>query len=260
VPKTDAGARRAAGEVSTHAGGSRRVNRDRGCGILRRHVAAGLLFPAHNRCSSLRERIEQAGFIRWPTWRSPSRARNNCGVVPTREQSPAILGVVLGQADRCRHRHSPGAVHLQPADIQPARQLYHSSFPVKGGHRKHPRYQQLAWRPFRRCAWTSCIVERKKHVGERRSAQDVGFVHLPARLIKLLGHKDNACAQGPDRHRRGLHPGIHRVDAGYVSGPSNPPMREAPSQAQRRPRAAPFGAQRRRPAPTSAARPGRKSL
>jgi hypothetical protein len=137
-------------------------------------AAIALLLPAHQSVLALRDELTKAGHAMPSTAKPQQSPQQFAASLPTREQIPAILGVVLVQATDAgidlpqgRYTFSP------PTSNRLAR--YTFEFPVKGDYGNIRSFINKSLAAIPALGLDKLHVERK-NVGDTVVSADVGFV------------------------------------------------------------------------------------
>jgi hypothetical protein len=137
-------------------------------------LALGLLLPAQQSVLALRTELTKAGHAVPGSVQQDTGPRQFAATLPTREQIPALLGVVLAQAtesgivlDQGRYTYSPATA------TRLAR--YTFEFPVKGDYGNVRRFINKSLAAVPALGLDKLHLERK-NVGDTLVSADVGFV------------------------------------------------------------------------------------
>jgi hypothetical protein len=137
-------------------------------------AAIALLLPAHQSVLALRDELTKAGHA-MPTTAKPQQSPQQFAAsLPTREQIPAILGLVLAQATDAGVDLPQGRYTFSPATSNRLAR-YTFEFPVKGDYGKIRSFINKSLAAIPALGLDKLHVERK-NVGDTAVIADVGFV------------------------------------------------------------------------------------
>ena len=147
-----------------------------GSGLLVAAALAGLvlLMPGHRSLIELRSELTRAGHVQPAADASDRTPQQFAAALPTREQIPALLGLVFMQASDAGLVLPQGRYAFSPASTN---RLAHYSFefPVKADYGKIRSFIDKSLLAIPALGLDKLHVERK-NVGETDVSADVGFV------------------------------------------------------------------------------------
>ena len=137
-------------------------------------AAIALLLPAHQSVLALRDELTKAGHA-MPTTAKPEQSPQQFAAsLPTREQIPALLGVVLVQAAEAGIVLEQGRYTFSPATSNRLAR-YTFEFPVKANYGNIRTFIDKSLAALPALGLDKLHVERK-NVGDMVVSADVGFV------------------------------------------------------------------------------------
>ncbi len=137
-------------------------------------AALALLLPAHQSVLALRERTDQGGSRCAGRRRPELSPQQFAASLPTREQIPALLGVVLAQATDAGVVLEQGRYSFTPATSNRLAR-YTFEFPVKANYGNIRTFIDKSLAALPALGLDKLHVERK-NVGDTVVSADVGFV------------------------------------------------------------------------------------
>jgi hypothetical protein len=137
-------------------------------------AALALLLPAHQSVVALRDELAKAGHAGATTVRPEQSPQQFAASLPTREQIPAILGVVLVQATDAGIVLEQGRYTFSPATSNRLAR-YTFEFPVKAGYANIRTFIDKSLAALPALGLDKLHVERK-NVGDTVVNAEVGFV------------------------------------------------------------------------------------
>jgi hypothetical protein len=137
-------------------------------------AALALLIPAHQSVTALRDELAKAGHAGSTTVRPEQSPQQFAASLPTREQIPAILGVVLVQATDAGIVLEQGRYTFSPATSNRLAR-YTFEFPVKAGYANIRTFIDKSLAALPALGLDKLHVERK-NVGDTVVSAEVGFV------------------------------------------------------------------------------------
>jgi hypothetical protein len=137
-------------------------------------AALALLLPAHQSVLALRDELTKAGHAMPATAKPEQSPQQFAASLPTREQIPGILGVVLVQATAAGIDLAQGRYTFSPAT---SNRLAHYTFefPVKGDYGNIRAFINKSLAAIPALGLDKLHVERK-NVGDTLVSADVGFI------------------------------------------------------------------------------------
>jgi hypothetical protein len=147
-----------------------------GIGVLLAAVVASivLLIPAHQSVLTLRDELTKAGHSMPSTAKPEQTPQQFAASLPTREEIPAMLGVVLAQATEAGIDLPQGRYTFSPATSNRLAR-YTFEFPVKGDYGNIRSFINKSLAAIPALGLDKLHVERK-NVGDTVVNADVGFV------------------------------------------------------------------------------------
>ena len=147
-----------------------------GAGLLVAAAVAGLvlLLPGHRSLMELRTELTSAGHARLAPDPRDQSPQQFAAALPTREQIPALLGLVLMQATDAGMALPQGRYTFSPATGNRLAR-YSFEFPVKADYGKIRRFIDKSLLAIPALGLDKLHVERK-NVGDTEVSADVGFV------------------------------------------------------------------------------------
>jgi hypothetical protein len=137
-------------------------------------TAIALLLPAHQSVLALRNELTKAGHV-MPSAAHPDQTPQQfAATLPTREQIPALLGVVLAQATDAGIVLEQGRYTFSPATSNRLAR-YTFEFPVKADYGNIRSFINKSLTAIPALGLDKLHVERK-NVGDTLVSADVGFV------------------------------------------------------------------------------------
>ncbi|HEY4969755.1 MAG TPA: hypothetical protein VII35_07605 [Steroidobacteraceae bacterium] len=136
-------------------------------------AALALLLPAHQSLLALRHQLTRTSHAT-PTSRTEQSPQQFAASLPTREQIPALLGVVLGQATDAGIVLEQGRYTFTPATVSRLAR-YTFEFPVKASYTNIRAFIDKSLVAVPALGLDKLHVERK-NVGDMVVSADVGFV------------------------------------------------------------------------------------
>jgi len=137
-------------------------------------AAIALLLPAHQSVLALRDELTKAGHTMPATVKPQQSPQQFAASLPTREQIPALLGVVLAQATEAGITLEQGRYTFSPAT---SNRLAHYTFefPVKADYGNIRSFINNSLAAVPALGLDKLHVERKT-VGDTLVSADVGFI------------------------------------------------------------------------------------
>jgi hypothetical protein len=147
-----------------------------GIGVLLAAAVAAivLLLPAHKSVLALRDELTKAGHAMPSTAKPEQSPQQFAATLPTREQIPALLGVVLAQATDAGIVLEQGRYTFSPATSNRLAR-YTFEFPVKADYGNIRSFINKSLAAIPALGLDKLHVERKT-VGDTAVSADVGFV------------------------------------------------------------------------------------
>jgi hypothetical protein len=147
-----------------------------GIGVLLAAAVAAivLLLPAHQSVLALRDELTKAGHAMPSTVKPEQSPQQFAATLPTREQIPALLGVVLAQATDAGIVLEQGRYTFSPATSNRLAR-YTFEFPVKADYGNIRSFINKSLAAIPALGLDKLHVERKT-VGDTAVSADVGFV------------------------------------------------------------------------------------
>jgi hypothetical protein len=136
--------------------------------------AVALLLPAHQSVLALRNELTRAGHVMPSAARPDQTPQQFAATLPTREQIPALLGVVLAQATDAGIVLEQGRYTFSPATSNRLAR-YTFEFPVKADYGNVRSFINKSLTAIPALGLDKLHVERK-NVGDTLVSADVGFV------------------------------------------------------------------------------------
>jgi hypothetical protein len=137
-------------------------------------TAVALLLPAHQSVLALRNELTKAGHVMPSAARPDQTPQQFAATLPTREQIPALLGVVLAQATDAGIVLEQGRYTFSPATSNRLAR-YTFEFPVKADYGNIRSFINKSLTAIPALGLDKLHVERK-NVGDTLVSADVGFV------------------------------------------------------------------------------------
>jgi hypothetical protein len=137
-------------------------------------AAIALLLPAHQSVLALRDELTKAGHAMPATAKPEQSPQQFAASLPTREQIPGILGVVLTQATEAGVELPQGRYTFSPATSNRLAR-YTFEFPVKADYGNIRSFINKSLAAIPALGLDKLHVERK-NVGDTLVSADVGFV------------------------------------------------------------------------------------
>jgi hypothetical protein len=137
-------------------------------------TAVVLLLPAHQSVLALRNELTKAGHVMPSAARPDQTPQQFAATLPTREQIPALLGVVLAQATDAGIVLEQGRYTFSPATSNRLAR-YTFEFPVKADYGNIRSFINKSLTAIPALGLDKLHVERK-NVGDTLVSADVGFV------------------------------------------------------------------------------------
>jgi hypothetical protein len=137
-------------------------------------TAVALLLPAHQSVLALRNELTKAGHVMPSAARPDQTPQQFAATLPTREQIPALLGLVLAQATDAGIVLEQGRYTFSPATSNRLAR-YTFEFPVKADYGNIRSFINKSLTAIPALGLDKLHVERK-NVGDTLVSADVGFV------------------------------------------------------------------------------------
>jgi hypothetical protein len=137
-------------------------------------TAVALLLPAHQSVLALRNELTKAGHVMPSAARPDQTPQQFAATLPTREQIPALLGLVLAQATDAGIVLEQGRYTFSPATSNRLAR-YAFEFPVKADYGNIRSFINKSLTAIPALGLDKMHVERK-NVGDTLVSADVGFV------------------------------------------------------------------------------------
>jgi hypothetical protein len=137
-------------------------------------AAVALLLPAHQSVLALRNELTKAGHVMPSAARPDQTPQQFAATLPTREQIPALLGLVLAQATDAGIVLEQGRYTFSPATSNRLAR-YTFEFPVKADYGNIRSFINKSLTAIPALGLDKLHVERK-NVGDTLVSADVGFV------------------------------------------------------------------------------------
>jgi hypothetical protein len=137
-------------------------------------TAIALLLPAHQSVLALRNELTKVGHVMPSTAHPDQTPQQFAATLPTREQIPALLGVVLAQATDAGIVLEQGRYTFSPATSNRLAR-YTFEFPVKADYGNIRSFINKSLTAIPALGLDKLHVERK-NVGDTLVSADVGFV------------------------------------------------------------------------------------